>query len=81
MTKFANVNGHLVQIPSTVKVVADGDWECLLYKECLLYTVEEGNVSIEGVYEGPFYLTDERSHVMHEFENIEAAIEFIDQIN
>lgn len=79
MTKFANVNEHLVQIPSTVKVVADGDWECLLYKECLLYTVEEGNVSIEGVYEGPFFLTvfnDTR-----EFENIEAAIEFIDQIN
>jgi hypothetical protein len=77
--KFANVNDHLVQIPKNVSVVSEGEWDCLEYKDLLLYTVEEGNTSIEGVYEGPFYLTvfnDTR-----EFENIEAAIEFIDQLN
>lgn len=77
MTKFVHVNDHLIQVPNDVKVVSDGMWQYLYFKDTEICTIEEGEVDSEGVYVGPYFVTNPTTFMVDEFETLEAALEFI----
>lgn len=77
MTKFLEVNSHLVQVPDGVEVVGDRMFDFLVYKDFLIFT-SEGEIDIDGMYMGPFIIVDDDSGESLEFESIELALEHID---
>lgn len=79
MTKFLEVNDHLIQVPSDVSMVCDRMFDFLEYKGHLIITCEEGEIDIEGMYVGPFFVSDPKTGDLREFQNIELTIEFLDK--
>lgn len=79
MTKFLEVNDHLIQVPDDVLLYSDRMFDFLVYNGHLIITTEEGDTDIEGIYNGPFFVSNPQTGNTHEFANIELTIEFLSQ--